>query len=639
MALQNFIAGHAPTIKAAWLNLVDALLNALPGANGAAQVGFTQSGTGAVAHPVQTELRSRVSVFQFMTDAQIADVQAGTVTLDISSAFASAFATGNLIHGPKGTYRLNNPALVLLANSGFVGEGRGTILSVFGASTPSRASFNIASPLLDGSAGGCLFRDFVVQAGDTFDYTKTYESWTAYNYTCNNHLVGIVAGTDTIIENVHSVRMFLPIAAQSQSRIKISKCSSDRSAFSAIWTGGCSKVEIIGGDYDRCGAFGGIVCSNVNDLTVTGIPWLFNPESTGIDIGGGGTTSKRIAITGNNVFSGDPIGVEDGGSNITITGNQCAVAPGYVTNIDLTGINCQLHDVTNTPVNNIVISGNGVCFLNTDLTYHDFLGTCIDVGGVSGGQNSSDVTISGNMCRGGEAGIDVHGLASTTNINLGITGNNCTHNFYGLKLETTSVGHISGNHFNCGKTTTVAGTYGIYMLFGDIKDVVFSANTTIGYATHIQQDVPGSATNLSCTRSIVQTHSFLANPGDVAAYIEYVNSGSGTDLNLRPLRRFQTGLATANTLVLGKRGNKFAMTGTTQINIISNVEWNNGDEVQLHAQGGATTVKNAQASSGVNKTIVTSTGADWVSGAGGLGVLSLVYDATVPGWRETGRVG
>ena len=122
-----------------------------------------------------------------------------TGVADSTAAFTLAFATGRLVYAPAGTYRLSNPSYTVQLNSGLVGDGRSTILKVYGATTPDRNvdgpfQASLAGALLTG-AGGNLFRDFVIQAGDTFDYTKTYESWTAYNYTANNHIVGIDAGS------------------------------------------------------------------------------------------------------------------------------------------------------------------------------------------------------------------------------------------------------------------------------------------------------------------------------------------------------------------------------------------------------------------------------------------------------------
>lgn len=63
---------------------------ALLGQSGSSQVGFVQFGTGAVATTVQAKSRQSVSVFDFMTAAQIADAQAGTLLLDCAAAFRAA---------------------------------------------------------------------------------------------------------------------------------------------------------------------------------------------------------------------------------------------------------------------------------------------------------------------------------------------------------------------------------------------------------------------------------------------------------------------------------------------------------------------------------------------------------------------
>lgn len=570
-----------------------------------------------------------------------------TGTSDSSAAFTLAFATGQMVYAPAGTYRLNNPSYTVQLNSGLIGDGSSTILKIYGATTPDRATngpfqSSLAGALLTG-AGGNLFRDFVIQAGDTFDYTKTYESWTNYNYTANNHIVGINVGSNSMVENVHCIQLYIPIGAIGQSNINIEKCSSDRSAFAAIWTATCSKIAVNMGSWDRCGYFGGIVFSNATNISISNNAWLFNPESTGVDIGGGVTTDSRVVITGNSIFAGDPIGIENGGRDIAITGNQCCVAGGYVTFLDVTGINTQLHaGAQNTLSSNVVISGNSVCWVDQNLAYVDFIGTGIDIGSIDGTQSAADITVSGNMIRGGESSIYVHGLSTISNSNIAITGNNCTHNSYGIKIENTNNGFVSSNAFISGKTTTLAGTYGIYFPSGDIANIVFSSNMTMGYAVHIQQDIPGAATNLNCGASVMQNHTFMPNPNDLAAYTAFTNSGTGTSLNIRPLGRIQTVSAitySTNNITLGNSGSGFAATATTQINLISNVNWQDGNVVRILFEAGATTVKNAQVSSGVYRPILLATNTDYTSGAGGLGILSLMYDANANSWREVCRVG
>lgn len=71
----------------------------------AEQVVFEQGGTGAVARTVQSKLAEAVSVFDFMTQAQIADVQSGSAALDHTDAIQAAIDSGaEHLFFPKGEY-------------------------------------------------------------------------------------------------------------------------------------------------------------------------------------------------------------------------------------------------------------------------------------------------------------------------------------------------------------------------------------------------------------------------------------------------------------------------------------------------------------------------------------------------------
>jgi hypothetical protein len=62
----------------------------LAASSGSSLVGFIQSGTGAVARTVQDKGRDTVSAFDFMTAAEKADVVAGTLTVDVTTAVQAA---------------------------------------------------------------------------------------------------------------------------------------------------------------------------------------------------------------------------------------------------------------------------------------------------------------------------------------------------------------------------------------------------------------------------------------------------------------------------------------------------------------------------------------------------------------------
>ena len=69
-----------------WFGGVVAMVSALATYLGASLIGYMQAGTGAVARSIQSKLRESVSVFDFMTAAEIADVIACTGLLDVGSA-------------------------------------------------------------------------------------------------------------------------------------------------------------------------------------------------------------------------------------------------------------------------------------------------------------------------------------------------------------------------------------------------------------------------------------------------------------------------------------------------------------------------------------------------------------------------
>lgn len=87
---------------------VQDVLDAVTGPNGAASVGYTPDGVGAVATTVQSKLRETVSVFDFMTPAQIADVQSNAASIDVTTAFQNAVtaASGKRLIVPDGAYKL-----------------------------------------------------------------------------------------------------------------------------------------------------------------------------------------------------------------------------------------------------------------------------------------------------------------------------------------------------------------------------------------------------------------------------------------------------------------------------------------------------------------------------------------------------
>lgn len=107
----------------------------------ATRVTFTQTGS-SVSRTVDSKLKESVSVFDFMTPAQIADVQARTLLLDVTAPIRAAFLSGARdIYFPAGSYRVTSAPLtpVIEPTPGVAtrihGAGNGISSGPFAAST------------------------------------------------------------------------------------------------------------------------------------------------------------------------------------------------------------------------------------------------------------------------------------------------------------------------------------------------------------------------------------------------------------------------------------------------------------------------------------------------------------------------
>ena len=91
-------------------------------------------------------------------------------------------------------------------------------------------------------------------------------------------------------------------------------------------------------------------------------------------------------------------------------------------------------------------------------------------------------------------------------------------------------------------------------------------------------------------------------------------SGAMKMVTGRVLEKQGAAVASANNLVLGSDGNSFEITGTTQINLISNLSWQDGSKITL-LFASTPTVKNGQTTSTTNIQILLAGGADFAATA------------------------
>lgn len=101
-------------------------LDALASDAGASLVGFKQAASGAVERSVQSKLRDRISLLDFIPESEHAAIRAYTSTYDATAAINSAYAQAKAVRGtlwcPSGLYNVSS-TITLDGQASIVGEG------------------------------------------------------------------------------------------------------------------------------------------------------------------------------------------------------------------------------------------------------------------------------------------------------------------------------------------------------------------------------------------------------------------------------------------------------------------------------------------------------------------------------------
>jgi hypothetical protein len=276
-------------------------------------------------------------------------------------------------------------------------------------------------------------------------------------------------------------------------------------------------------------------------------------------------------------------------------------------------------------------TGNGIVVLANNVILDQVMSNLmgndgIRIGADVDGTNSNIFLLIKPVCSfNGRRGIYVHDAGASIDANAGtiICPFVQSNSEDGLRFESSVENTVIG------ALCEANGGVGIRFATGSTLNKVYGGDCEANTGQDIQIDSGASFTKLEV---------------DPASAGKITDNGTNTEWvspKFGSRRRTQRGanVATANNLTLGMDGNNFALTATTQINLINNVGWVDGDIFRIFLEGGAVTVKNNQAASTTFRPILTSTGADYVSGGAGLGVLTLMYDGGANLFRETSRVG
>lgn len=132
----------------------------LASSGGAAMVGYMPAGAGAISKPLDKHLQIEVSVFDFMTDAQVSDSLAGIVSTDLTAAIQAAIdhaetlvsvavdGVGDKVNGctikMRGAFKITEPLRIAKDNICLEGQGGTTIYPYFS----SMVGYNGAKPAI-----------------------------------------------------------------------------------------------------------------------------------------------------------------------------------------------------------------------------------------------------------------------------------------------------------------------------------------------------------------------------------------------------------------------------------------------------------------------------------------------------------
>lgn len=161
------------TVDNIYPQLTQADLNIFASSSGSSLIGYIQGGTNSVATTVQSKLREVVSVFDFMTAAQIASVRARNGVEDVTSAIQNAinyFTTGQgTVFFPGGLYKVTSTITIAQNRVHLVGQGIYATQIQF-APTASGSCFAFTAGA--SSLYQCSLRSMNFRSGDN-TYVKT----------------------------------------------------------------------------------------------------------------------------------------------------------------------------------------------------------------------------------------------------------------------------------------------------------------------------------------------------------------------------------------------------------------------------------------------------------------------------------
>lgn len=184
---------------------IASVLATLAASSGSSLIGYTPSGSGAVATTAQAKMREVVSVFDFMTAAEVADAQSNTASINVTSkvqaALTYATTSNRALHIPSGTYKVANLSFNSTSQHiDIYGDGSGN--TVLKNTVDSNPVITITSPT--GTPNQLNIR------GIAFSGNGSVTGWGTGNGVAGNNLVGTIPTTTCAVSAINLVHsMFI----------------------------------------------------------------------------------------------------------------------------------------------------------------------------------------------------------------------------------------------------------------------------------------------------------------------------------------------------------------------------------------------------------------------------------------------
>lgn len=502
-----------------------------------------------------------VSVLQYMTPAQKADVMAGTLTMNTAPAFVTALATGKPVYIPKGPgwkYRIDTTISI----------PTNTVIFSDGAFITLANSVNAPLFAISGTTNSVQIR------GVLFDGNKANNSTAAHMIALSSTGTNFVF-TGNTFQNLPAAGVSISSTA-SNFLVNSNFLSQAPVGLGAIDITGASLFGIVSGNRISACAGYGIRVSNtgtldvvlsenafynntVNDVLATGKSITIS-NNTSYQCGGNSMAVSNFAagaVTGNTIRQPNGHGIVGSLiSDVAFTGNAISVSATGC-GITLTTVSGECPVASNTCAlcaqSGILISSSTRVQVATNVCASNNIGVQID--------GATNCTVIGNHCNSNTT----VGLSATNTQTCVIQGNECTFNTtHGIDISDCSYNAVGSNicKSNSGNGIYAASTTNITHC--SFVGNICTLNTLYGF---------GGAVSGTGTTSTVATSAFIGNifqnnTGGQAQTMDYTSPFIGNIINGEP----ET-IPSAAALLIPVDNNVFNVSGTTGITSIPEVRY------------------------------------------------------------------